>query len=169
MPTPDTLSFINTVTHTNTNKYMTFELLNVCRPANPAWIELRVMYVRSTVANYLFFLFLYFVLSFIFFLPFLHISLFRFAFIGFVDFVSHFIGAHVSTWRLAKVKTKKPIQSRVRISFKTFVYIINTRMFIAACNIKRKIISLRIITVHTRKNVIIISREDILVYSILVR
>ena len=27
---------------------MTFELLKVCRQANPAWIELRVMYVRST-------------------------------------------------------------------------------------------------------------------------
>ena len=57
---------------------MTFELLKVCRQANPAWIELRVTYVRSTVTdrharwviinqNYFF---LYFVLSFIFFLPF---------------------------------------------------------------------------------------------------
>jgi hypothetical protein len=40
---------INTETHTNTNKNMTFELLKVCRQANPAWIELRVMYVKSTV------------------------------------------------------------------------------------------------------------------------
>jgi hypothetical protein len=30
---------------------MTFELLKVCRQANPAWIELRVMYVRSTVTD----------------------------------------------------------------------------------------------------------------------
>jgi hypothetical protein len=30
---------------------MTFELLKVCRQANPAWIELRVMYVRSTVTK----------------------------------------------------------------------------------------------------------------------
>ena len=30
---------------------MTFELLNVCQQANPAWIELRVMYVRSTVTD----------------------------------------------------------------------------------------------------------------------
>jgi hypothetical protein len=69
---------------------MTFELLKVCRQANPAWIELRVMYVRSTVSdrharwviilikiivfkksNYL--LFFYFFISFcllFFFLPF---------------------------------------------------------------------------------------------------
>ena len=91
MPTPETLEFINTDTHTNTNKNknMTFELLKVCRQANPTWIELRVMYVRSTVmdrhARWViinqncciykielssFFLFLYFVLSFIFFLQF---------------------------------------------------------------------------------------------------
>jgi hypothetical protein len=37
--------------HTNTNKNITFELLKVCRQANPAWIELRVMYVRSTVTD----------------------------------------------------------------------------------------------------------------------
>jgi hypothetical protein len=30
---------------------MTFELLKVCRQANSAWIELRVMYVRSTVTE----------------------------------------------------------------------------------------------------------------------
>ena len=30
---------------------MAFELLKVCRQANPAWIELRVMYVRSTVTD----------------------------------------------------------------------------------------------------------------------
>ena len=30
---------------------MTFELLKVCRQANPAWIELRVMYVSSTVTD----------------------------------------------------------------------------------------------------------------------
>ena len=30
---------------------MTFELLKVCRQANPTWIELRVMYVRSTVTH----------------------------------------------------------------------------------------------------------------------
>jgi hypothetical protein len=30
---------------------MTFELLKVCRQANPAWIELWVMYVRSTVTE----------------------------------------------------------------------------------------------------------------------
>jgi hypothetical protein len=51
MPTPETLLFINTDTHTNTNKNMAFELLKVCRQANPAWIELRVMYVRSTVTD----------------------------------------------------------------------------------------------------------------------
>jgi hypothetical protein len=33
------------------NKNMTFELLKVCRQANPAWIELRVMYVRSIVTD----------------------------------------------------------------------------------------------------------------------
>jgi hypothetical protein len=44
---------------------MTFELLKVCRQANPAWIELRVMYVRSTVTDR----------------HFLHISLFRFVFV----------------------------------------------------------------------------------------
>ena len=48
-PTPETLYFINTDTHTNKN--MTFELLKVCRPANRAWIELRVMYVRITVRH----------------------------------------------------------------------------------------------------------------------
>jgi len=36
MPTPETLEFKNTDTHTNTNKNMTFELLKVCRPANLA-------------------------------------------------------------------------------------------------------------------------------------
>jgi hypothetical protein len=30
---------------------MTFELLKVCRQANPTWIELRVMYVRSAVTD----------------------------------------------------------------------------------------------------------------------
>jgi hypothetical protein len=30
---------------------MTFELLKVCRQANPTWIELQVMYVRSTVTR----------------------------------------------------------------------------------------------------------------------
>jgi hypothetical protein len=30
---------------------MTFDLLKVCRQANPAWIELRVMYVRRTVTD----------------------------------------------------------------------------------------------------------------------
>jgi hypothetical protein len=30
---------------------MTFELLKVCRQANPAWIELRVMYVKRTVTG----------------------------------------------------------------------------------------------------------------------
>jgi hypothetical protein len=30
---------------------MIFELLKVCRQANPAWIELQVMYVRSTVTD----------------------------------------------------------------------------------------------------------------------
>ena len=30
---------------------MTFELLKVCRKANPIWIELRVIYVRSTVTD----------------------------------------------------------------------------------------------------------------------
>jgi hypothetical protein len=34
-----------------TNKNMTFELLKVCRQANPAWVELQVMYVRSTVTD----------------------------------------------------------------------------------------------------------------------
>ena len=109
---------------------MTFELLKVCRQANPTWIELRVMCVRSTVtdrharwviinqkyctfvfkkSNYL--LFFYFFISFcllFFSFHFLHISLFRFAFVGFVSFslisfrfvsfrfyfVSHFIGVH---------------------------------------------------------------------------
>ena len=51
MPTPETLLFINTDTHTNTNENLTFELLKVCRQANPAWIELRVMYVGSTVTD----------------------------------------------------------------------------------------------------------------------
>jgi hypothetical protein len=92
---------------------MTFELLKVCRQANPAWIELRVMYVRSTVtdrharwviinqkyctfvfkkSNYL--LFFYFFISFcllFFSFHFLHISLFRFAFVGFVSFRFHFV------------------------------------------------------------------------------
>ena len=90
---------------------MTFELLKVCRQANLAWIELRVMYVRSTVtdrharwviilikiivfkkSNYL--LFFYFFISFcllFFSFHFLHISLFRFAFVGFVSFRFHFV------------------------------------------------------------------------------
>ena len=35
MHTPETLEFINSDAHTNTNKNMTFELLKVCWPANP--------------------------------------------------------------------------------------------------------------------------------------
>jgi hypothetical protein len=108
MHTPETLEFINSDAHTNTNKNMTFELLKVCRPVNPDWIELRVMYARSTVTdrhargaiinqNYciknriIISLFLYFVLFslvnfFYYFFPFhfLHISLFRFVFFDFV-------------------------------------------------------------------------------------
>jgi hypothetical protein len=38
-------------TKRNETKSTTFELLKVCRQANPAWIELRVMYVRSTVTD----------------------------------------------------------------------------------------------------------------------
>jgi hypothetical protein len=84
---------------------MTFELLKVCPQANTAWIELRVMYVRSTVTDrharwviinqnyciqnielsFLFFFFISFCLLFFSF-HFLHISLFRFAFVGFVSF-----------------------------------------------------------------------------------
>ena len=30
---------------------MTFELLKVCQQANPTWIDLQVMYVRSTVMD----------------------------------------------------------------------------------------------------------------------
>jgi hypothetical protein len=37
--------------HRNANENMTFELLKVCRQANPTWIELQVMYVRSTVTG----------------------------------------------------------------------------------------------------------------------
>jgi hypothetical protein len=108
MHTPETLEFINTDAHTNTNKNMTFEFLKVCWPANPHLIELRVMYARSTVTdryarwaiinqNYciknriIIFLFLYFVLFslvnffyYFFSFHFLHISLFRFVFVDFV-------------------------------------------------------------------------------------
>ena len=90
-------------THTNTNKNMTFELLKVCRQANPAWIELRIMYVRSTVTdrrarwviinqNYciskielsFFFISLF---RWFFSFHFLHISLFRwFRFISLISF-----------------------------------------------------------------------------------
>jgi hypothetical protein len=93
---------------------MTFELLKVCRQANPTWIELRVMYVRSTVmdrharwvsrlylikiivfkkSNYLsFFISLF---RFVFYFSYQSISFcfrwFRFAFVGFVLFRFHFV------------------------------------------------------------------------------
>jgi hypothetical protein len=89
---------------------MTFEQLKVCRPAHPDWIELRVMYARSTVTDrharwviidqnycikktriqYHFFISLFrfvFVglfLLLLFSFHFLHISLFRFVFVDFV-------------------------------------------------------------------------------------
>ena len=71
---------------------------------------------------------------------------------------------------LILIRYCKPIKFRVQISFKTFVYITKyanvycCEKYYKAFNIKRKILSLQI-TVHMRKNVNIISRENILVYS----
>ena len=93
---------------------MTFELLKVCRQANPTWIELWVMYARSTVTDRharwviinqnRIIIFFYFFISFcllFFSFHFLHISLFRFVLVDFVwfrfYFVSHFISTHI--WR----------------------------------------------------------------------
>jgi hypothetical protein len=100
---------------------MTFELLKVCLQANQAWIELRVMYVRSIVTDrharrviinqnyciiFFFFIslfrFVFYFFPSIFFISvyFVLLSLVSFHFVSislisfrfvFVDFVSHFI------------------------------------------------------------------------------